>query len=204
MRETRAAQTRAEITAAARELFESGGFAKTTIAAIAEKAGVSAQTVYAAFGSKAEVLRAIVEQMEESADAEMWRGRVAEESDPRAVLRACAEWVRAFYSASMPQLLVAREVTAEMREMAAEGDARRRAGLVPLIDRLVGEGAIRRDLSTADAVDRAWLLTSLDIYLNATTTCGWSPEAYASWLADALAQQLLEPPGSSEAPSSGG
>ena len=200
LREAQAARTRADITAAARELFESAGFAGTTIAEIAARAGVAPQTVYAVFGSKAKVARAVVEQMEESADAAKWRERIAVERDPRKILQVFAEWTCAFFSASMPQLLVAREVTAEMEEMAAEGNARRRAGLTTLIGRLARDGVIRHDLTPSAAVDRAWLLTGLDTYLNATSGCGWSPADYTSWLAETLGQQLLEPVGECGSP----
>ncbi|TCP57289.1 TetR family transcriptional regulator [Tamaricihabitans halophyticus] len=193
LRAAQASRTRAAITGAARELFETSGFAGTTIAQIAKHAGVATQTVYAAFGSKAKVARAIVEQMEESADAALWRERIAAEDDPQRILRAFAEWTGAFFSASMPQLLMAREVAAEMEEMAAEGNARRRAGLTALIQRIATTGAIRRGLSEVEAVDRAWILTGLDTYLNATSGCGWPPASYVNWLADMLVQQLLEP-----------
>lgn len=193
LREERAVQTRDRILAAAQELFAAEGFAATTIAAIAAGAGVSVQTVYAVFGSKAKVARAVVEQMEESADAATWRQRIAAAQEPRLVLRAFAEWTRAFFSASMPQVAIAREVTSEMADLAAEGDARRREGLTALIGRLIRDGAIRRDLTEAKAVDRAWLLTGLDTYLNATAGCGWSQDEYVDWLSETLVQQLLDP-----------
>jgi AcrR family transcriptional regulator len=198
LREQRAAQTRARLLTAAQELFASDGFSGTTIAAIAGRAGVSVQTFYAVFGSKAKVARAIVEQMEESADAAAWRARIAAEQEPREILGAFAEWTRAFFAASMPQLLTAREVTVEMQELAAEGNARRRAGLTTLIARLARDGAIRSELTQAQAVDRAWILTGLDTYMNATLGCGWSPADYSTWLAETLSQQLLEPAGNSD------
>jgi AcrR family transcriptional regulator len=193
LREQRAAQTRARLLTAAQELFASDGFSGTTIAAIAGRAGVSVQTFYAVFGSKANVARAIVAQMEESVDAAAWRTRIDAEQEPREILRAFAEWTRAFFAASMPQLLTAREVTVEMQELAAEGNARRRAGLTSLIARLARGGAIRRGLTQAQAVDRAWILTGLDTYMNATLGCGWPPSDYSTWLAETLSQQLLEP-----------
>ena len=77
LRKERAADTRRRIAAAALELFTEHGFGGTTVAAIAERAGVSAQTVYATFGSKGAILRALLAQMEENADAAGWRERIA-------------------------------------------------------------------------------------------------------------------------------
>ena len=53
-----AAQTRDEVLRAATELFRETGWTSTTLAAIAERAGVSVETVYKGFGSKKGLLRA--------------------------------------------------------------------------------------------------------------------------------------------------
>src|SRR5438105_10523175 len=52
LRDERAADTRARIVTAARDLFAARGFADTTVALIAARAGVAQPTVYAVFGSK--------------------------------------------------------------------------------------------------------------------------------------------------------
>ena len=52
-----ARQTRRRIVEAARELFETRGYAGTTIDAVAEAAGVSRRTVFLSVGSKAELLK---------------------------------------------------------------------------------------------------------------------------------------------------
>src|SRR3954451_24994522 len=61
LRERNALQTREQVLAAAAELFEESGWAGTTVAAIAKRAGVAVETVYSGFGSKKEVLRAVVD-----------------------------------------------------------------------------------------------------------------------------------------------
>jgi AcrR family transcriptional regulator len=61
LREQQAGQTRAQVLAAAAELFEESGWAGTTVAAIARQAGVAVETVYSNFGSKKELLRKIVD-----------------------------------------------------------------------------------------------------------------------------------------------
>lgn len=60
-RRAQAAQTRADVIAAATELFSELGWAGTTLAAIAESAGVSVETIYNGFGSKKGLLRAAME-----------------------------------------------------------------------------------------------------------------------------------------------
>lgn len=191
LRRQRAAETRAAVVEAASALFEEQGFAGTTVAEVAKRAGVSAQTVYTSFGGKAGLVRAIVEGMEESADAALWRERIAAESNPAEILAAFAQWTAAFFSASRPVLDLARGVAAELVDLMNEGNAHRRKALEALIARLAEDGAIR--VGPDEAVDRAWLLTGVETFALATQSCGWSVPHYAQWLAETLADQVLAP-----------
>ncbi|WP_454300193.1 TetR/AcrR family transcriptional regulator [Salana multivorans] len=194
LRAEQAARTRTAVVDAARHLFESQGFAATTIAAIAAEAGVSAQTIYASFGSKAALARAIVGQMEESAEAATWRERIAAEQEPERILAAFAQWTRALFEASSPSFAIAQEAAAELTELARQGDQQRRRGLTSLVERLDAAGALRPGLPLAVAVDRAWIVTSIQTYVHAVEGCGWSPDDYAEWLAETLAAQVLARP----------
>ena len=60
-RQAQARDTRRSILDAALELFVASGYAATTIQAIAERAGVAVQTVYAVFGTKRDLLRQLIE-----------------------------------------------------------------------------------------------------------------------------------------------
>lgn len=60
-RAVQAAQTRDEVIRAATELFPETGWTGTTLAAIAERAGVSVETIYNGFGSKKGLLRAAMD-----------------------------------------------------------------------------------------------------------------------------------------------
>src|SRR3954454_3324445 len=61
VRQEQAARARAQIVAAAGELFLDQGYPRTTVKQIAERAGVAPDTVYAAFGSKIRVLTALID-----------------------------------------------------------------------------------------------------------------------------------------------
>jgi AcrR family transcriptional regulator len=61
LRQQQAGQTREQVLAAAAELFGQSGWAGTTVAAIAQQAGVAVETVYSGFGSKKQLLRAVVD-----------------------------------------------------------------------------------------------------------------------------------------------
>src|SRR4051794_4917791 len=58
-RRAQARERRLAVVLAARDLFERNGFRATTIAAIAERAGVSAESIYKTFGTKAELAKAV-------------------------------------------------------------------------------------------------------------------------------------------------
>jgi AcrR family transcriptional regulator len=55
-RRAQATETRSAVVRAARDLFIGQGFGRTTVADIAHTAGVSVETIYAAFGNKATLL----------------------------------------------------------------------------------------------------------------------------------------------------
>ncbi len=61
LRARQAADTKAQVLAAAAELFQESGWSGTTVAAIAQRAGVAVETVYSGFGSKKHVLRAVLD-----------------------------------------------------------------------------------------------------------------------------------------------
>ena len=60
-RQAQARETRQSILDAALELFVASGYAARSIQAIAERAAVAVQTVYAVFGTKRELLRQLIE-----------------------------------------------------------------------------------------------------------------------------------------------
>src|SRR5213592_4189099 len=58
-RRQQAAATRGQILTAAQRLFERDGYAATSMAAVAQEAGVSLKTVYVVFETKSGLLRAL-------------------------------------------------------------------------------------------------------------------------------------------------
>jgi AcrR family transcriptional regulator len=61
LRAAQADRTRAQVLAAAAACFEESGWAGTTVAAIAERAGVAVETIYSGFGSKKALLRQVID-----------------------------------------------------------------------------------------------------------------------------------------------
>ncbi len=193
VREQRAVDTRSRITAAASALFAEHGFTGTTVATIAARAGVATPTVYATFGSKGAIVQALLAQMEQDADGAGWARRITQETDPYAKLAAFARWTTALLSSSRSVIAAARDAAADpaIIELRDEGDRHRREGLRALVAALAHSKALPLDLSQEHALDRAWMLTGVELYLSATEGCGWSDQEYELWLTALLQQQLL-------------
>lgn len=195
-RQRSAEDTRRRIAAAGGELFAEQGFEGTTVASIARRAGVAVPTVYATFGSKGAIVGALLAQLEQEADGPTWARRIAQESDPHRKLADFAHWTTAMFSSSRAAIRAAQGAAGDpaMVKMREEGDRHRRVGLRPIITDLARSGALKTDLDPEQALDVAWMLTGVELYLSCTQGCGWSDEDYRSWLAKLLQQQLLGQP----------
>lgn len=193
VRQQSAADTRRRIALAARDLFAEDGFSGTTVATIAARAGVATPTVYATFGSKGAIVRALLAQMETDADSTDWVERIAQEPNPHAKLEAFVKWTTVLFSSSKVLIQAANGATADpaMNDLRKEGDRHRRQALRGLIGLLVQSNALPAGLNEEIALDRAWMLTGIELYLSATEGCNWTDEQYQQWLTALLHQQLL-------------
>jgi AcrR family transcriptional regulator len=193
LRAERAAETRHRITTAALELFTEHGFGGSTVTAIAERAGVAPQTVYAIFGTKGAILQSLLSRLEEDAGAAEWRARIAAADDPADKLAGFAQWTASMLSTSKATIMAAQGAVSDpaIIGLRDEADLHRRQALASLIGGLADRGVLAAGLTRQRAVDRAWMLTGVEIYLAASDSCGWSDAEYATWLADLLISQLL-------------
>lgn len=137
------------------------------------------------------LLRALLVQLEDDADAAGWHARIDAEQDPHRKLRAFAEWTSVMLSTSKAVIAAAQGATSDpaMVELRQQGDEHRREALRKLLSPMVD--SLRQDITEQQALHSAWILTGVDLYLNATEGCGWSDTEYQQWLADLLETQLL-------------
>jgi AcrR family transcriptional regulator len=196
-RREQAAQTRERVLAAAARLFAERGFETTTVAGIAEEAGVSPETIYAGFGNKRTLLGELVRQavrgredvpvLEQDGPA-----AVAAERDQREQLRLFAEDIALRVERVGPLLEVlamAARSDAELAELLGKIHAGRLANLRHFVDALAANGPLR--VSADAALDDVWALASPELHRLLTLTRGWTRERYCSWLATSLAALLL-------------
>ncbi len=197
LREEQARQTRLRIRKAARELFGTKGFAATTISEIAAAAGVSPATLYAAFDSKAGIVTAMLEDLEEGIDLGRRLGEMFDETDPRAQIRRYVAAHCDLFAGGRDILRAAmRAIEApEVAALSEQGDAHRREVIDALVRGWDEAGALRPGLSPHAAADRLWLLTTVEGFLNAVDRLGWTPNEYEAWLGDLAEAELLGPGG---------
>src|ERR1700687_4602777 len=99
VRQRQAGDTRRRIVEATRQLLQSEGYAGMTIEAIARRAEVSAQSVYAIFKSKTGILIELLDQSSFGVDYEDAVRQALSASDPESRLRLAAPIARQIHDA---------------------------------------------------------------------------------------------------------
>jgi len=198
VRQRQAEETRQRILEAARSLFESQGYAATTLEAIAELAEVSPKTLGAVFGSKRALLAEVINPEAFSTPVKLLIEELRATEDPSRQLSLVAQITRQAYepmASSLELLRTAGAVAPELADLARQIEARRRQNQARLIASLSEQGALRPGLSFEEATDVLWALTSYDVYRMLVVEQGWEPARYETWLAQLLIQHLLQPGG---------
>jgi AcrR family transcriptional regulator len=194
VRERQAADTRRRIVEATRQLLQREGYAGMTVEAIAERAEVSAQSVYAIFKSKAGILRELLDQVAFGPNYENAVRRALSESDPVVRLRLAAPIARGIHesqSATLDLLRGAGVVAPELAKLDREKECQRYERQEGTIALLRDSGKLRSGLDYTTARDIFWTLTGRDLYRMLVHERGWSPEKYQDWLADTLVHLLV-------------
>ena len=194
VRPRQAEETRRRILEAARELFESRGYAVTTLESIAEIADVSPKTIAAVFGSKGALLAEVINPEAFSTPVQQLIEEVRATEDPSRRLSLVAQISRQAYqqvASSLELLRTAGAVAPELADLAQQVEARRRQNQARLMASLHEQGVLRPDLSLEEATDVLWALTSYDLYRMLVVEQRWQPERYETWLAQLLVQHLL-------------
>jgi AcrR family transcriptional regulator len=193
-----AARTRAAILDAARELFAERGYAATAMTAIADRAGVALDTVYASVGRKPQLARLLIETAISGTD--------------QAVPASQRDYVRAIQAApdaATKITIYAAAITAIAPRMALvlgiiQQAARDEPGLAVLWAEIAERRAANMRLFVADlaavaplrldpdqAADIVWATNAAEMYQLLVIQRGWSPRRYEDFLADTWHRLLL-------------
>lgn len=195
-RTLQAQQTRAEIARAARHLFLAHGWAATTVREVAREAGVSVPTVYAAYGNKTGLTRALADAADLAADAPAMLAELeSAAADPAGQLAAMAAYDRRLFERAGDVITLVREAGRTEPELATlYCEGRRRADQTRLqVFASWPAGVLRPGLDVPTAVDIYAALCNIDVYATLTTERGWSPDRIQRWWSEALVRELLNP-----------
>ncbi len=196
LRAAQACQTKAAVLEAATQLFTERGWNGTGMRDVAKAAHVSIETVYANFGSKAELLKqaldiAVVGDAEPVplADRDIFRrlglGTVSDRLEATAQLLAASHQRTALLRRVLNQ---AAGADPQLNELLA-GSLRDERESVRQDARAVAG----REVSDED-VDTLFAVLSTEVFLLLTQARGWSVPAYRSWVARTV-RTVLNLPG---------
>jgi AcrR family transcriptional regulator len=193
-----AARTRAAILDAARELFTERGYTATSMSAIADRAGVALDTVYASAGRKPDLARLLIEsaisgtsQAVPAEQREYVRAiQAAPDADTKIALYASA--MAAIAPRLAPVLALIQQATPDEPELAtlwAHIAERRADNMRRFVADLASVAPLRLD--PQEAADVVWATNAPEFYQLLAGQRGWTPQRYETFLADTWRRLLL-------------
>ena len=198
-RKAQAARTGLAVLDAAGELFSERGYAATSIADVAGRAGVSPETVYRQFGSKRALLlrwldtRIVGDEepvpMSERAEVDAIR----DEPDPDRRARLAARLTRRVHERSARAAAVVAAAAHVDPEIAVAWPELRRRGhadSAALLDLLTADTGIRPGLDRKEAAEFFDAVVGPETYQLLVDIHGWTGEQYERWLLEVLNRLL--------------
>ena len=205
-RREQARENQRRIIDAATALFADCGYAGTSLADVAAAAGVAVQTVYAAFGTKANLLARAIDVSLVGDDAPVAMAerepvqQMIAELDPYRVIEMYAAHVRAISARSHGIVLAAWAAAPSdpaVAALVAELDAQRLRGMTEAARSLAAKaraaGCLADGVTEDEIRDALWIFNSAQVYGMLLRDRGWSPKRYQAWLARVWTRLLLAP-----------
>ena len=196
LRADQAQQTRRKVLESARTLFVERGYAGTTVAAVADDAGVSPETIYLSLGGKRGLLEGVMEMTGP-------RGTAAEDDawwDMVAQLPSADERLAKMVEYSCRVLVRTQPIHAIIRGAADKETFAAELGHRLMSERLNNQterirhyvaGDLKSGLSVAEAGQRYCALASPELYHTLTVELGWTAEQHQRWLTELISTDLL-------------
>jgi TetR/AcrR family transcriptional regulator, regulator of autoinduction and epiphytic fitness len=202
-RARKALETRRRVLDASEALFTRDGYAATTMTAIADRADVAVQTLYAVFGNKRAILTELIDARvvgDDHAgslpDREEWQA-MERETDPYRQLALFAAIAARIGNRSAAINEVMAQAAGADVEIAAIYEQQRQMRYRDerrIARSLRRKGALREGLSETQAADTIWAIASTRTYRTLVGERRWTTEQYEHWLNDLLARALLAEP----------
>ncbi len=199
-RREQAVRTRAATLDAGRRLFLEHGYAHTTIAMVAEEAGVAVQTVYKAFANKPGLVKALVDVAIVGDDEPVplmereFVQRNMAEPDPRKKLSDYGEHLAGVAPRVNPLRLIVRDAAADdpgAAEVWEQMQAERLTGMTHFAQHLRAGHHLRRGVSAAEARDVLWTHNSVELWDLLVRQREWTNARFGRWVGRQLVAALL-------------
>jgi AcrR family transcriptional regulator len=199
-RKQRAAATRLAIVRAASELFRSAGYHSTTMAAIAERAGVAVQTVYYVFATKPQLLSATIDLAVLGEDdpaepqAREWWLVATGASDPRTSVEAFVHGATEIQARVGELDLVLRagaQSDPDLAKVWAGSERLRDDGFKAFAQSFADRNFLRPGLGVEEATDLLLTIVGPFTYLAFSRDRGWSDDRIAKVTIDMVCHLLL-------------
>jgi len=191
-----APDTRERVLQVARAMIAKRGHAAISLVDVANEAGLSRQSLYLLFGSRAGLLLAMVDHIDESS-AGPDRLAALRQSLPPA--DAFEPYVRAWFEYLPVVLPVARALSAaattgdEDARRAWESRMRRlRGGYTQMAKGLKAAGVLREGWTPEAAADWIYTLTHVDTWQHLVGESGWKPQAAIDRIVAVLSDTLIK------------
>jgi len=190
-RQQQAGETRQRILNAARKRIIASGFAEATIDAIAGEAEVSAQTVYAIFGSKRGIIEGLLECAAFGPEYKELVQKALASDDPGERLRLAARIAAQIYAGTRQEQQLLHGANAITPDIIREREGVRLERQKPTVDLIAKKNMLREGITAAQARDILWTMTGREPYRMLVVERGWSAERYVEWLGNTLVEMLL-------------
>jgi AcrR family transcriptional regulator len=198
-RQEQARQSRLSVIRAAQRLFVEQGYGRTTMADIAAAAGVSVETVYAAFGNKPTILHRawditiggddedviFHERPEIQAirnEPDLAKRLMLHAAMSTATARRMVPFLRALQGAAGTEAAAA--------EMLAEIGRQRLAGMTVMAGEAAATGQLA--VSEEECRDVMWSYTDGGMWHQLVVERGWTDERFAEWLGRTWVEALVK------------
>jgi AcrR family transcriptional regulator len=198
-RREQARARRLSVVLAARDLFEQEGFRLTKVTDIADRAGVSPESIYKGFGTKATLAKAVFDLVVAGDDEPVpvasrpAMRAIADEPDVR---RKIAMFVAGLAQrqarSARVQILIrdGRHVDDSLSPIWATMNEEGLVGMTMLGRHLLQTGQLRDGIDLDEVRDVLWNYLAIDTYERLVLAQGWSLDRYAHWLEGAITNAL--------------
>jgi AcrR family transcriptional regulator len=169
---------------------------------IAAEAGVAVPTVEAAFGTKARLLKAVIDDAIAGDDTPVpmlerpWAGRARAAPDATGVAAEFAATLTASAQRAAGLVLAALDAARldpDIAEVAAQLTRQREIMAAWLADELTARSPLRPGIDRSEATDIIWLLMDPAVFTRLTGGRKWTATRFRAWFTSTVTRLLLEP-----------